>query len=523
MSSAQPPTPTPSPASDDGDIATLAKGGRTNAMGFIIRLLGNLPFLFIGYRVYGIDEMGRFAAAFVVIEIFALICSLGEKRGLAQRLSHADDAGAGKPANTVFDGMLAALVASLLAAIILLIFPVIIFPSGMNSQFDIWMIAAIPAIALTEILLAAQAYKFDIATTVRARAIVEPWTRSIAVGAFFFVPLLSDGGIALAFLASVYAGFATAAFAFLRSYGLPSEWRPRPRELLTMSGKAMPLAGADVIERGTRLLDIFLLGQAASASAVGIYFFAKEITSVPQKLKSSFEPILSPVITKNLKTKNYTAIAKQLRQVGFWIISLQAAIALAIAIPGEAFMGLGGPAVVGGTGALALLLAAEVAGSMAVVSESVLVYIARKRNFLISVGIIGLQAALTIGLILLAEHWGLNDGYKAAGAALALALALATSSVIKALFLKRLLGAPVSNWRWILAWAAAPAVVVGFIATLLPEWMELVFGVPAILATYGYVIWKRGFGEEDRVLFRKNIGGPAPENSGAKTGEKASN
>jgi phytoene desaturase len=46
------------------------------------------------------------------------------------------------------------------------------------------------------------------------------------------------------------------------------------------------------------------------------------------------------------------AIASQVRQVGFWIIALQFGIALMLAIPGEAVMGLGGPQIVGGTGAL---------------------------------------------------------------------------------------------------------------------------------------------------------------------------
>ncbi|MFA7596863.1 MAG: lipopolysaccharide biosynthesis protein, partial [Novosphingobium sp.] len=63
----------------------------------------------------------------------------------------------------------------------------------------------------------------------------------------------------------------------------------------------------------------------------------------------------------------------------------------------------------------------------------------------------------------------------------------------------------VNNWRWALIWAAAPAVAVGYIATLLPEWMELLFGIPAILLTYGFVIWRRGFGPEDRLLFRRKI------------------
>jgi hypothetical protein len=154
---------------------------------------------------------------------------------------------------------------------------------------------------------------------------------------------------------------------------------------------------------------------------------------------------------------------------------------------------------------MSLLLAAEVAASMAVVSESVLVYIARKRNLAISVGIIALQAALTIVLIQLAGRYGLGAGYEAASAAGALLIALALSSLIKALMLKHLLKAPVSNWRWALVYAAAPAVVVGYAFTFVPEWIELLFGVPAVLATYAFVIWRRGFGEEDKVLFRKQV------------------
>ena len=68
------------------DMATLAKGGRTNTMGFVVRLVARIPFLIIATRLYGEDSLGRFASAFILIEIVGLICSLGEKRGLAQRL-----------------------------------------------------------------------------------------------------------------------------------------------------------------------------------------------------------------------------------------------------------------------------------------------------------------------------------------------------------------------------------------------------------------------------------------------------
>ena len=492
-------------ADNTDDLAQLAKGGRTNTMGFVVRLIARIPFLIIATRLYGAESLGRFASALVLIEIVALICSLGEKRGLAQRLSVGAGEDRSAEVNLVYDGMLLALAYSAIAAAALLVFPEPMFPNGMNSPWDIWLVATIPAFAITEILLAAQAYRFDIATTVRARAIVEPWTISIAAGVFFFLPGTRDAGLALAFIVSIYAGLLTALWPFLGTYGWPKNWHPRPRAMLAMSVRAFPLVGADAIERGTRLLDIFILGLFAPPQAVGIYYAAQQIASLPQKLKTSFEPILSPVITKNLRIGNMEAIAAQVRQVGFWIIAVQLGIALVLGVPGEAVMGLWGPDYVAGTAALAFLLAAEVAASMAVVSESVLVYIARKRNLAISVGIIALQAGLTVALILAAREAGLGAGYEAAGAAGALMIALAVSSLVKALLLGRLLGAKVSNWRWALVYAAGAAVVVGYAFTWLPEWMELVFGVPAVLGTYALVIWRRGFDETDKVLFRKQV------------------
>ena len=87
----------------------------------------------------------------------------------------------------------------------------------------------------------------------------------------------------------------------------------------------------------------------------------------------------------------------------------------------------------------------------------------------------------------------------------ALMLALGTASLVKAVLLSKILGHTINTFRWPLIWAVAPAVVVGWMATQLPEWAELLVGIPAILGVYGLVIWKRGFGPEDRMLFRRNL------------------
>jgi len=488
------------PGSDQDDIQALAKGGRQNFVGFLVRLAGMLPFLFIAGRLYGAAALGRYASALVVVEITGLICSMGEKRGLAQRLTEDPDS---HPANLVFDGMLIATIAGFVAAAFFWVVPAPMFPSGQYTWLDRLIVLAIPGYALTEIVLAAQAYRFDIGTTVRARSIVLPWTLSIAAGALYFV--VPESGLSLAYLASIYAGLAAGIWSFARSYGLPKQWRPRPREMAALTVRALPLATADAIEWGTRRLDIFILGLFAVPSAVGVYYVAQQVASLPQKLKTSFEPILGPVITRNLKDKNYAAIARQVCQVGFWITAAQAGIALALGIPGEAVMGLVGPHFVGGTGALAFLLAAEVVAATAVVSEAALIYLARVRNLWISISTIGLQALLTVAAMLGCEALGFPEKFKAAGAAIALMISLGVASLVKSRLLARILEERINNWRWALVWAAAPAVLVGWAATKIPEWAELIVGIPAILFAYGWVIWRKGFGPEDRLLFRRNI------------------
>jgi hypothetical protein len=54
-----------------------------------------------------------------------------------------------------------------------------------------------------------------------------------------------------------------------------------------------------------------------------------------------------------------------------------------------------------------------------------------------------------------------------------------------------------------LFWAAGLATLVGVGVTHIPEWAELILGIPLILGIYGWVIWSRGFGPGDRELFRR--------------------
>lgn len=480
----------------DADMATLARGGRLNIFGFALRLAARLPFLFIAGRIYGAAALGRFAYAVLIVEFAAQLATLGLKRGLAQQLAHTD-----KPHVCIaWDALIVAAVGSLVAMALLMVFPQAMFPNSAITGLDWLLPITIIALAWSDIMLAALAYRHDIGATVRARAVVEPMTLSIAALAWSFISLRD--GLIIAYVLSMVGALVASAVPFLKSYGLPRNWRPEPGPLWHMARRNVPVAAADAVEWGSRRIDIAVLGLLFRPEVVGIYYVAQNVASLPAKLKTSFDPILGPVIARNLKKGDKAAVARQVRQVGFWVIAAQLGVALALAIPGEAVMGLVGPAFVAGTAALAFLLAAEVVAAMAAVSEAALIYVARHRNMWLSLVMIAIEAGLSVALILAMRELDMPVMWQATGPAIGLLLALGFAAVAKSRLLCGILGARVNGWRWPLVWAAAAGTATGYLATLLPEWAELLLGVPAILLAFGAVLWTKGFGPEDRELFR---------------------
>ena len=481
------------------DLAALARGGRINFFGFILRLLARLPFLFIAGRMYGAAELGRFAYAVLIVEFAAQLATLGLKRGLAQQLAKTD-----KPhVCVVADALLVAALGSAVAMTILALFPQAMFPNSEITGMEWALPITVFALAWSDICLAALAYRHDVTSTVRARAIVEPWTISIAAFGWYFIS--TRDGLIIAYALSMIGALIASVIPFLKSYGMPHGWSPDPGTLWSLARRNLPVAAADAVEWGSRRVDIAMLGLFFRPEIVGIYYVAQQVASLPAKLKTSFDPILGPVISRNLAEGDKASVAKQVRQVGFWVIAAQSAVALALGIPGEAVMGLVGAGFVAGTAALGFLLAAEVVAATAAVSEAALIYCARHRNMMISLAMIVLEAGMAAGLILLMRSWQWPLMWQATGPALALMLSLGFAAIVKARLLSHLLGHPVSGWRWPLVWAAAAGTVVGWLFTRLPpslEWLELVGGIPAILAAFGAILWVKGFGPEDRELFR---------------------
>ena len=482
-------------------MATLARGGRLNVFGFVLRLGGMVPFLLIGGRIYGAASLGRFAYAVLAVEFAAQLAALGLRRGLAQLL-----ASARKPQSCVVaDALLVAAIGSVIGMAILIVFPKAMYPTTPVGGLDRLLAITVLAIAWTDIALAALAYHNDVGSTVRARSIVQPWTICIAAFGLSFVPVMvrRGDGLIIAYVLSMVAAMVAALIPLVKCYGLPRGWKPDLGTAWVTAVRSVPVTAADAVEWASRRIDLAVLGAFMPAAFVGVYYAAQQVATLPAKLKTSFEPVLGPAIARRVAVGDLAAVAKQVRQVTYWVVAAQLGIALALAIPGRAVMGLVGSGFTGGTAMLGFLLAAEVIAAAAVVSEAALIYVARTQNMIISLVMLALEAGLAAGLILIMKNEGLPQAFQATGPAIGLCIALAFASITKSWLLCNKLHAPVSGWRWDLAWATSAGVVVGVgVHYLLPQTLKLVLGVPAIMAAFFAVLWTKGFGPEDRELFR---------------------
>jgi O-antigen/teichoic acid export membrane protein len=471
------------------DGQALARGGRQNVLGYVLRLGARIPFLFIAGRLYGAEELGRFAYAIAIVEFAAALAMLGLKRGLAATLANNRHRA---ETHIIMDGLLLVLLAGGAAAALLMAVPVLVFPTGPITPAMQLFPLVILFIVASDLTLTALAFRHRIAAQVRARAIVEPWVLTIAATAIAFTAWASNG-LMIAYAMSLVAAATASIFPCVRLFGWPVGWRPSARRLVALARANLPLAGADAVEWSIRRVDVVILGRLAPPEIVGLYYVAQQIASLAGRLRSSFDPILAPMLSIAMAEHRKADAARIISQVGFWVMSVQFPVVLALILTADGTMGLFGPEFAAGGLILALLLAAELMGTPGAVTETGLVYSRPRDNLLVSAVAIGIAGGVAW---LAVPHLG------GEGAALGLLLALTFASVGRALLLKGALGTSAPIWRWSLLVAAVPAVALGVAARQLPELWMMALGIPAILVAYGVVIWRFGYREEDRLLFR---------------------
>jgi O-antigen/teichoic acid export membrane protein len=471
------------------DAGALARGGRTNFAGFLLRLSARFPFLVLAARLYGPDDLGRFAYATMVVEFVAALATVGLKRGIAGELARG-----GRPdAHVLADSWLLGLLLAAIGTAGLVLVPGLLFPDGPAPGPERWFALIVPAIVLADLSLAALAFRHRIGVAVRARSVIEPWVLTLAAVLLAFTAWKA-GGLLIAYLVSLVAAATASLAPAVREFGLPRGWKPSMGRLAAIVWRNLPLAGADLVEWGSRRLDVFILGRFASAEVVGLYFVAQQVASLAGKIRASFDPVLVPMLSRALKGGRPDEAAASLNQVGFWVLSFQIPVVLALGLPAEGVLGLFGPAFAAGGLVLALLLTTELAAAGSGLAEMGLIFARPKANLAIAALGLGVQAALSLWLIPL---------YGGAGAAASLLLAMTFAAIARQLLMGRVLGRPVGLWRWSLLGAGGAAFAFGYAARGLPELWQMLVTIPGVIALFALLIWRFGYGPGDRVLLAR--------------------
>ena len=357
------------------------------------------------------------------------------------------------------------------------------------------------AISWTDIALAALAYHHDVGSTVRARSIVQPWMISIVAFGWSYVSL--DDGLIVAYVFSMVAALVAALIPLMRCYGVPHGWKPDLPLAWGTAVRNAPLAAADTVEWASRRIDLAVLGAFMPASFVGIYYAAQQVATLAgqaeDQLRAGARPGDRPPPRGRRSRRNRQASAP-----GHLLDHRRSARDCA----GARYPGPGGD----GAGRIGVhrrhgdaRLPARRRGDRRGRGRQ------RSRADLRRAqaqhgdqpGHAGARGRARRGVDPDHAERGLPAGISSDGAgdrAVHRAGLRLDHQVVAAQAQAR---EPVCGWRWDLAWATASGVIVGCRSRLfLPQRWQLFLGVPAIIVAFFAVLWTKGFGPEDRELFR---------------------
>jgi O-antigen/teichoic acid export membrane protein len=483
-------SPDPGLAAAANPSATIVRGARTTFLGFVLRLGGRFPFLLIAGHFYGKEALGIFAYATAVVELVALIATMGLKRGLLFHLAHAEDSHA-----AAAEAVLLSMLAALLGAVALALLPAVVFPDSNVT----WIMQLFPfvmlAIVLSDICLAALTHHHLMFPQVMARSIVEPWVLTLVAGGLAFTSLKHEA-LFIAYALAMLAASAISLFYYRKRFALRAIARLRWRDVTALARQSAPVWLADIVEVGQRRVDVLILGQIAGPAVVGLYYASQQVATLVARMRGSFEPILTPVMAKLAAVQDRAVAAHQLDQVRFWLFCAQLAVMLALSLYAKSILTMIGPEFSSGAAIMILLLLAELFWGVLGIAELPLLFARPKTNVII--GLVAIAVEIACALILIPRYGGL-------GAAIALCAAFLLAGIIKTALVSRLLGSIPHPGR--MFWPA----LFGALATGPSYWLaghmsfplSMLAGIPLFLGLYGLLLWYFAFTDADRMLFRK--------------------
>jgi O-antigen/teichoic acid export membrane protein len=427
----------------------ILRGGRSAALGFLVRFGARLLFVFVAGRLFGATLFGAYVVAVAVVELAVTVGGAGLKRQIFKLLDEREPER--PPPHVLLDAMTLVLIAGLAcAAPIMLLVTLLPDLVSANSEAALFLLAPmIVGQAMLDLLLAATRWTHRMRYQVWGRSVIEPYAGVVAAAAAWALGyretglIISYWGGTLAALLFALVGVRQCLGAFQLGAWRPSFHRllgiTRVTALPTLSDFGGALAGR---------LDLYLVGLLLGEAPAGIYGMAQQFRTPIRQVRQSFDGLLTPIVSRTLTHGGAAQTGRATADASRLILAIQLPALAALAIIGEPLLRLIGPEFAAGFWAMLLLGAAETVQGAFGVSDLILLFRRAQRVILVtltSVTITLVSAPLLIGWL------GLS------GAALAALLAVIGAAMMRRTILRREFGVDVPLFHAAVALPAAAA------------------------------------------------------------------
>ncbi|MCF6292939.1 MAG: oligosaccharide flippase family protein [Robiginitomaculum sp.] len=477
------------------DTRDILRGAAALLFGFGGRLIARILVVLVAGRLFGATEFGILGLTAAIAEITAAIGVLGLKRSLLDMLSYNVEQGLSE-AQRVVEAIIVVLVVSFGLSIILIFLWPILVPG--HEKLLPFLFIAVPAIAFTEVALTAIKHKRIIKWDVWARGFNEPWGFLTITLLLFWADIIK-GGLVLAYVGSVSILATTVGYGLLKTYGLANllQATPQLKNCLAIPKKSIPVGITDLGVMMLRRIDILILALFVPSSGVGIYYMVQQLATVPQRVNTLFEPMISPVIARLHNRFDASSIKANLIGICRWIFVIQVAITIPIVIFGDFVLSWFNPVFASGGLVLGIILFAELIDGTFITTETPLVF----ANPKIPPTLIVITLVIELVLIaVLSKLWGIE------GAAFGFLIAILCLSIGRLVMLKSRLQINVINTSYILPLVLSIIMALVLIAAkflIAPEqwWITTLIVILTIIC-YVLLIRKFGLSKSDRILLR---------------------
>lgn len=501
----------PPDVDDHRHTADLVRGALTSLVGKLAIASRQLAVLIIS-NFLGPAMLGLYRSAWQVVWIGFKVTRFGFHRSIARTVveRRADDDAAGWQ-SAIGKGMLIGLITGLLSASVIFAFashianflddPTLVRPLRLMA----W---ALPFLGPTSVCLASLRSLRIIKYDVYVNSIGGPLI--VFVGAA--ITVVAGLGMTGLSLAQTFMGAGMLVLAllfFTRHYdirGCLRHLRDKTPSWASLVRFSFPVMLSDLINTLVVSVDLLLLMRFSTGETAGIYFVARQISTVMRKAPQAFDPVLGPIIADLTYRRQERALSDELAFLLRWILTINIAYLAGFYLIGGRLLLIYGPDFPAGAPAAWVLCLGMLFFALSIPLESLLIMSGHPRTSLFN-NAIWLASASLLCIWLIPEYGIMGAAWSSTGALILVAL-------IRLLQSYRLLHINPLRWTQLKPLAAGLTGILAselfkYLIPLSPLW-SLIPELIIFTGSFFLTLYLLGLHKRDRMLIdrmRKKLGG----------------